>query len=372
MIDFGSDECFIENYQRLKSSRKMAELYHCDKTSVLNHAKKINYDVSNNKVLKITQVPIEQVIYDYEELLSCKKVGQKYGCSANAVRQYLIKNNYQLTNHNNKTNNFIPENFIADYDRLKSAEKMSKLYNCSTTTILNYAKKINYDYSSNKDYKLSAQDKETIKNCYLTHTSTELAEQFHVSRGMITKVWFDCGLIGKSVTINKTTAIDIVNQTFGYWHVMYKTDKRGAGGSIYWHCKCKCGIERDVLGTSLRQGLTLSCGNHPNVSKGNTKITHLLQEANIKFETEKKFSTCIDKKELPFDFYIEDSYLIEYDGIQHFQETIFDYEYTHKHDLMKNEWCRKHNIPLIRIPYTHYENLCLNDLLLDTTNFLIL
>ena len=38
-IDFGSDENFIKNYEQLKSSRKMAELYHCNKTSILNHVK---------------------------------------------------------------------------------------------------------------------------------------------------------------------------------------------------------------------------------------------------------------------------------------------------------------------------------------------
>ena len=48
MIDFGKNEDFIKNYQLLKSSRKMAELYHCDKKTILSHAKKIGYDYSNN------------------------------------------------------------------------------------------------------------------------------------------------------------------------------------------------------------------------------------------------------------------------------------------------------------------------------------
>lgn len=46
MINFGSNESFIENYEKLKSSRKMADLYSCDKSSVLNHAKKIGYNTS--------------------------------------------------------------------------------------------------------------------------------------------------------------------------------------------------------------------------------------------------------------------------------------------------------------------------------------
>ena len=38
--DFGEDEVFIKNYQELKSSRKMGELYNCSKKTILNHAKK--------------------------------------------------------------------------------------------------------------------------------------------------------------------------------------------------------------------------------------------------------------------------------------------------------------------------------------------
>ena len=128
---------------------------------------------------------------------------------------------------------------------------------------------------------------------------------------------------------------------------------------------------RDVQGSSLRQGLSLSCGNHSNVSKGNALISKILQENNINFETEKKFADCKDKGVLPFDFYVEDSYLIEYDGIQHYQETMYDYEYTHAHDLIKNNWCKEKGIPLIRIPYTHFDNLCLEDLMLDTSKFII-
>ena len=46
--------------------------------------------------------------------------------------------------------------------------------------------------------------------------------------------------------------IDMTGQDFGYWHVMYKTNKRNVSGVIYWHCKCKCGVEQDTLTTSLR------------------------------------------------------------------------------------------------------------------------
>ena len=262
------------------------------------------------------------------------------------------------------------EEFITRYEELKSSRKMGEYYNCDKTSVLNHAKKIGYDINSNKKYKLSKKDKEEIIKKYLTTSSTELAKQYGVSRGMITKVWYDANLKGKEI-INKTSTIDLTNQIFGKWTVLYKTDKRNTNGGIYWHCRCECGKEKDVLSQSLRLGRSLSCGNHNNISRGNVKISEILDKNGIDYEVEKKFSTCIDKTYLPFDFYVENKYLIEYDGKQHFdKESFFDYEYTHKHDLIKSQWCKENHIPLIRIPYTHYDNLCLNDLLLNTSNFI--
>ena len=34
-------------------------------------------------------------------------------------------------------------------------------------------------------------------------------------------------------------------------------------------------------------------------------------------------------------------------------------------------WCKDNNIPLIRIPYTHYKELKIEDLLLETSKFKI-
>ena len=43
-INFGSPEEFIKNYEQLKSSRKMGELYGCDHGTILAYAKKIGYN----------------------------------------------------------------------------------------------------------------------------------------------------------------------------------------------------------------------------------------------------------------------------------------------------------------------------------------
>ena len=44
---------------------------------------------------------------------------------------------------------------------------------------------------------------------------------------------------------------------------------------------------------------------------------------------------------------------------------------TQERDVLKNQWCKDNNIPLIRIPYWHLKDLCLEDLLLETSKFIV-
>lgn len=122
--------------------------------------------------------------------------------------------------------------------------------------------------------------------------------------------------------------------------------------------------------------------NNSGCSKGEMKIELLLIKNNIKYKHQFIFSACKYKKELPFDYAIfnEDNSIkcvIEYDGEQHFKYI----PYWHKteqgfmlqqlRDSIKTDFCKINNIPLIRIPYTHLNDLCIEDLLLETTTFLV-
>ena len=57
------------------------------------------------------------------------------------------------------------------------------------------------------------------------------------------------------------------------------------------------------------------------------------------------------------------------------EKTALDWEKSleikKEYDKMKNEYCKENNIPLIRIPYIHLKELKLEDLLLDTSQFVI-
>ena len=184
-----------------------------------------------------------------------------------------------------------------------------------------------------------------------------------------------CLIQENMIKLGKQSKIDLIGQKFGKLIVLYELEQRNNNGEIMWHCKCDCGNECDVRGTSLRNNHTQSCGCIK--SQGEFKIAQILNENNILFKKEKSFNDCRFKDTntlAKFDFYINNKYIIEYDGIQHFEKTGFNHDNLEKrqeHDEFKNQYCKKHNIPLIRIPYTHYENICLEDLLLETSKFLL-
>lgn len=61
--------------------------------------------------------------------------------------------------------------------------------------------------------------------------------------------------------------------------------------------------------------------------------------------------------------------LIEYDGEQHYRAIEYfggeeNFKKLQKNDKVKNEYAKRHNLPLIRIPYTE-ENITLELLLSD-------
>ena len=68
-----------------------------------------------------------------------------------------------------------------------------------------------------------------------------------------------CKINRKSTTGGNNKPVDLTNQRFGKLIALYPTDKR-SGNNIVWHCKCDCGNEKDISSSSLKQGLTKSCG----------------------------------------------------------------------------------------------------------------
>ena len=144
------------------------------------------------------------------------------------------------------------------------------------------------------------------------------------------------------------------------------------GNHSYVKCKCDCGNVINVRVEHLRgnhHGRTISCG-CASQSSGEIKITQLLEQANIEFQVQYRIKDF--NLSSPFDFAIFNNGvllgLIEYDGEQHFESIEFfggeeKLKLQQERDERKNKWCKDNNIPLIRIPYTEYDNLTIGYLL---------
>ena len=183
-----------------------------------------------------------------------------------------------------------------------------------------------------------------------------------------------CGCLHKE-RMHDLLSLDLTNQRFGKLIAIRKTgNKRGSFNE--WLCKCDCGNYHTASSAGLVHGKTASCGCLK--SKGELKIKNLLTEAKLNFIAQETFDDCrfIETNYLAFfDFCVEGKYLIEFDGEQHYHSRKQGYftddkvQIIKKRDEYKNQWCRENNIPLIRIPYWKLDTLCIEDLMLETTEF---
>lgn len=199
----------------------------------------------------------------------------------------------------------------------------------------------------------------------------------NLRNGTITKCK-QCAIKDRSKTVIRKN--DIAGKRYGKM-VVLKTleDERDSCNRTVCLCQCDCGKIFKASKNNIVSNNHKSCGTCNNRSNGELAIEQLLKNNNILFEKEKTFNNLIlpSGRKARFDFYVNNSYLIEFDGQQHFENTggsWFNDEYVEKikkYDQIKNEYCKVNNIPLIRIPYTHYDNLKLEDLLLETSTFII-
>lgn len=184
-----------------------------------------------------------------------------------------------------------------------------------------------------------------------------------------------CGCLHREKT-SKMKLQDLTGKEFGELKVLKRVENT-PGGETRYLCSCSCGSLIKVMASRLKAGQK-SCGCVK--SKGEYKIAKILKENDISFLKQKEFDDiegALPKGVFKFDFFIEDRYLIEYDGVQHFKagkgwDTEEHVRKTQERDKKKNNYCKEKGIPLIRIPYTHLESICLEDLRLETTKFRVI
>ena len=187
-----------------------------------------------------------------------------------------------------------------------------------------------------------------------------------------------CGCLKKeSDRSTKNTWTDLTGQKFGHLTVIERVES-DKYGHARWRCKCDClnQTELIVFADNLRRGHTRSCGCDRR-SHGELIIEELLKEHNIPYIQEYKAFKFSSGTWARFDFYINNQYIIEYDGETHFNYNLHGWhtkdslQAQQERDIIKNQWCKDNNIPLIRIPYIHLNKLCIDDLKLETSNFIV-
>lgn len=208
--------------------------------------------------------------------------------------------------------------------------------------------------------------KGTYWRCLCSCGKETVAESRNIRLGL-TK---SCRCLSKEVT-SEVRKKDISGQKFGKLTAIKNTEKLHKGVYI-WECLCECGNTCFKPVNKLIIGEVSSCGCLN--SKGEMKIQQILEQNKILFEKQKYFNTCRvaqTNRVMYFDFYIDNSFLLEFDGIQHFESRLngrFSEENVEKikqKDLYKNNWCRENNIPLKRIPYWALDTLTIEDIMSD-------
>ena len=175
---------------------------------------------------------------------------------------------------------------------------------------------------------------------------------------------------------------DLSGMVFGELTVLYRSKDAenlhsDKNRSSYWHCRCNCGNELDASRTSLINGKRQCCDFClKGKSLGEKYIEKILLDNNIKFQPEFSIPDLrgVNNGHVRFDFaiYKDDKLirLIEFDGELHYVSIdVWNSETVKQNDLIKNEYCIKNNIPLVRIPYWERENIDLDMIMGD--NFLI-
>lgn len=133
--------------------------------------------------------------------------------------------------------------------------------------------------------------------------------------------------------------------------------------------QCACGSDPFEVRISHLRGQnhsrTVSCGCFSK-SSGEIKIQRFLEQYNYNFQSQYRVKDE-NNNIMVFDFVLFDNenhiiQCIEYDGEQHFKPIEFfggelAFQHQQERDQRKEDWCKKNNIPLIRIPYYDFDKI---------------
>ena len=172
-----------------------------------------------------------------------------------------------------------------------------------------------------------------------------------------------CGCLRREVSRDKRLEKYGIkpNQQYGKLTTL-QTIGKDKNNNYLWKCKCECGNIIVTTTVNLKSGNTTSCGCI--ISKGEAKITKILEENNIPFKKQFTFDDLyINDGKAKFDFAIFNKdksikCLIEYQGVQHSDKNHI--WYRPESDLKKKVYCKEKGIKLVEIEYYDYNKIDIN------------
>lgn len=187
------------------------------------------------------------------------------------------------------------------------------------------------------------------------------------------------GIIKYNEEISKKAAIPLGTR-FGKLVIIedlgLKPQYPGAKKNRRWYkCQCDCGNITEAHGNILKNGQKVSCGCIN--SKGEMIVEQILKENNCIYNHDTILQEFIEETghRYRFDFIVYNNnfsikYIIEVDGRQHYDGPDTGYwsrtpqtlEEIKGHDSLKNDFCKRHNYKLLRIPYWKIDKLTYEDL----------
>ena len=245
----------------------------------------------------------------------------------------------------------------------------SKCSNNIKPNIKEFIKKAKKIHGNKYDYSLvEYQNNHTkIKIICLKHGIFEQTPKKHITRKQGCSKCVGLRRLSTEEFIKK--AMEIHGNKYDYSKVEYKNSKI--------KIKILCPKHGEFLQTPNDHFSGYGC---PvcNYSKGEIKLSLLFKENKINFTPQKKFEGCKNKNKLPFDFYLNNyNTCIEFHGIQHFKQIDYfgdkkKFIENCKRDKIKEEYCKKNNIPLIIVfnKKTKYKNIFFVDLFNNSPSYI--
>lgn len=292
---------------------------------------------------------------------------------------YSIQNLKKYIKEDGATCEILSEKY--DYDNITLKCECGEIYSISTHNLINqkqyHCPKCGRQQSAKKhrlDEKYLSYFKDYDLELYEEYKGCKYHHWVRTKEGYVTKA----SAYSLSKGINPNDFIFNVKNRYALNNInlwlslngkgLKMLSKQYKGAKEKYIFKCSCGENFEASWEYIYLSRVTRCPKcNSKISNIELKTKEWLDFNNIKYYREKTFKDCRYKRLLRFDFYLIDlNKVIEVDGIQHYQPTNFgnidiktsidNFKQNQIKDKIKDNYCKSHNIPILRIPYTCFED----------------